>query len=314
MFGSLLMPDLKIGERGEDVITYMRDHLGGFFDFVQRVMTDLLGYTYDALSALEPMAMILILAALALATTRRVELTLMLGIGLLVIESMDLWFQTMQSMATVLVATAVALLVGIPLGIWAAFSPLVRAVVTPLLDFMQTIPVFVYLLPTVLFFGIGPVPGVVATIVFAAPPAVRLTQLGIRQVDAETVEAATSFGASRWEVLREVQLPLARATIMAGVNQVIMLALSMVVVAGLVGGGGLGSIVVNAVQSLQIGASIEGGLAVVILAIYLDRVSAALGGQGRGNPSWWPKRKASAGVEIARAQPMQTKQVVGTAP
>lgn len=303
------MPDLDIGGRGEDVITYMRDHFGGFFDVIQRVMTELLGWTYDVVSALEPTLMIAIFMALALAATRRIGLTVMLGVGLLVIESMDLWFETMQSMATVLVATAVALAVGIPLGIWAAFSPVVRAIVTPLLDFMQTIPVFVYLLPTVLFFGIGPVPGVVATIIFAAPPAVRLTQLGIRQVDAETVEASAAFGASRREVLREVQLPLALPTIMAGVNQVIMLALSMVVVAGLVGGGGLGSIVVNAVQSLQIGASIEGGLAVVILAIYLDRVSAALGGQGRGNPSWWPKRGPSAGVQIADAGSVQEKQL-----
>jgi glycine betaine/proline transport system permease protein len=306
------MPDLKIGERGEDVINYMRDHYGGFFDFIQRVMTELLGRTYDVVSALEPTLMIVILMALALGATRRIGLTVVLGFGLFVIDSMDLWFQTMQSMATVLVATAVALVVGIPLGIWAAFSPLVRAIVTPLLDFMQTIPVFVYLLPTVLFFGIGPVPGVVATIIFAAPPAVRLTQLGIRQVDGETVEASTAFGASRWEVLREVQLPLARPTIMAGVNQVIMLALSMVVVAGLVGGGGLGSIVVNAVQSLQIGASIEGGLAVVILAIYLDRVSAALGGQGRGSPAWWPKRRPSAGAEIADPETVLEKELVST--
>ena len=305
------MPDLEIGERGEDVINYMRDHYSGFFDFIQRVMTELLGRTYDVVSALEPTLMIVILMALALAATRRIGLTVTLGVGLFVIDSMDLWFQTMQSMATVLVATAVALVVGIPLGIWAAFSPLVRAIVTPLLDFMQTIPVFVYLLPTVLFFGIGPVPGVVATIIFAAPPAVRLTSLGIRQVDGETVEASTAFGASRWEVLREVQLPLARPTIMAGVNQVIMLALSMVVVAGLVGGGGLGSIVVNAVQSLQIGASIEGGLAVVILAIYLDRVSAALGGQGRGNPSWWPKRRSQAGAEIADQDAVLEKELVG---
>lgn len=296
------MPDFRIGERGEEVITYLREHFGGFFDFVQRVMTDLLRLTYEVLAALQPIAMIAILVAVALVATRKVGVTAVLGVGLLLIESMDLWFDTMESMATVLVATAVALVVGIPIGIWAAFNPAVRAIVTPLLDFMQTIPVFVYLLPTVLFFGIGPVPGVIATIVFAAPPAVRLTQLGIRQVDAETVEASIAFGASRWEVLREVQLPLAKATIMAGVNQVIMLALSMVVVAGLVGGGGLGSIVVNAVQSLQIGASIEGGLAVVILAMYLDRVSAALGGQGRGNPSWWPKRRSTAGVEVAQVE------------
>jgi glycine betaine/proline transport system permease protein len=299
------MPDFRIGERGADVINYARDHFGGFFDFIQQVMTELLVLTYSLLSALTPVVMIALFTVLALVATRRIGLTLTLGVGLLLIESMDLWFETMQSMATVLVATGVALAVGVPLGIWSAFSPLVRAIVTPLLDFMQTIPVFVYLLPTVLFFGIGPVPGVVATIVFAAPPAVRLTQLGIRQVDAETVEAAVAFGASRWEVLREVQLPLAKATIMAGVNQVIMLALSMVVVAGLVGGGGLGSIVVNAVQSLQIGASIQGGLAVVILAIYLDRVSSALGGQGRGNPAWWPRRKRAAGMDETHAEQVE---------
>jgi glycine betaine/proline transport system permease protein len=294
------MPDFKIGEHGEDVINYMTDHFGGFFDFVTTIMNDLLRWTYDVLSAAQPIVTIIVFIAIALLVTRRIGLTVILGFGLLIIDSMGLWFETMQSMATVLVATAVALVVGIPIGIWAAFNPVVRAVVAPLLDFMQTIPVFVYLLPTVLFFGIGAVPGVIATIVFAAPPAVRLTQLGIRQVDAETVEASTAFGASRWEVLREVQLPLAKPSIMAGVNQVIMLALSMVVVAGLVGGGGLGSLVVNAVQSLQIGASIEGGLAVVILAIYLDRVSAALGGQGRGNPSWWPKRRAAEAVEAAQ--------------
>lgn len=299
------MPDLDIGGRGEAVINYMRDHFTGLFDFIHRVMNDLLRFTYEVLSTFDPTVMTAILVALALMATRKLGLTLTLGVGLLAIDSMDLWFETMESMATVLVATAVALMVGIPLGIWAAFSSPVRAIVTPLLDFMQTIPVFVYLLPTVLFFGIGPVPGVIATIVFAAPPAVRLTQLGIRQVDAETVEASVAFGASRWEALREVQLPLAKATIMAGVNQVIMLALSMVVVAGLVGGEGLGSVVVNAVQSLQIGASIEGGLAVVILAVYLDRVSAALGGQGRGNPSWWPKRTSTTGVEIAHAEERQ---------
>ena len=305
------MPDLRIGEGGEDVITFLRDHFGGFFDFIATVLTDLLRWTYDVVSALQPEAMVAVFAVIALLATRKLGLTVLLALGLLIVDSMGLWFATMESLATVVVAAVAALLVGIPLGIWAAFNPVVRAVVTPLLDFMQTVPVFVYLLPTVLFFGIGPVPGVVATIVFAAPPAVRLTQLGIRQVDAETVEAAKAFGAGPAEVLREVQLPLARPSIMAGINQVIMLALSMVVVAGLVGGGGLGSIVVTAVQGLQIGASIEGGLAVVILAIYLDRVSAALGGQGRANPSWWPRRRAQVGVETAQTtDPAQTPELV----
>lgn len=131
------MPDIEIGKRGEDVINYMRDHFGGFFDLIQRVMTDLLGWTYDVLSALEPTVMIGVFVAVALVATRRIGLTLLLAVGLLLIESMDLWFETMQSMATVLVATAVALVVGIPLGIWAAFSPVVLAIVTPILDLMQ---------------------------------------------------------------------------------------------------------------------------------------------------------------------------------
>lgn len=293
------MPDLRVGERGESVIDYMTDHFGGFFDAVKEVLNGALRTVYDLLTVLTPAAMIVVLCLIALVATRRILLTVLLGAGLLLIESMDLWAVTMQSMASVVVATVVALLLGIPLGIWAAFNPVVRAVVRPVLDLMQTLPVFVYLLPTILFFGVGDAPGLVATIVFSIPPAVRLTQLGINQVDSETVEASTAFGASRLEVLREVQLPLAMPSIMTGVNQVIMLALSMVVVAGLVGGAGLGGVVVNAVQGLQIGASIEGGLAVVIIAIYLDRVSAALGGQGRANPAWWPRRRARTGLELA---------------
>jgi glycine betaine/proline transport system permease protein len=297
------MPDLRIGERGERVIDFMTEHFGGFFDVVKDVLNFALRAVYDVLTALTPLAMVAVLCLLALLATRRIGLTLLLGAGLLLIQAMDLWTVTMQTMASVIVATALALAVGIPLGIWAAFSRQVRAVLRPVLDLMQTLPVFVYLLPTILFFGVGDAPGLVATIVFAIPPGVRLTQLGINQVDGETVEAAHAFGASKWEVLREVQLPLALPSIMTGVNQVIMLALSMVVVAGLVGGAGLGGVVVNAVQGLQIGASIEGGLAVVVIAIYLDRVSGALGGQGRGNPAWWPSRGAMSSRKTAAAVP-----------
>lgn len=297
------MPDLHIGERGERVINFMTDHFGGFFDVVKELLNFLLRSVYDVLTALTPIAMVVVLCLLALLATRRIGLSLLLGAGLLLIQAMHLWTVTMQTMASVLVATALALAVGLPLGIWAAFSPHLRAALRPVLDLMQTLPVFVYLLPTILFFGVGDAPGLVATIVFAIPPGVRLTQLGINQVDGETVEAAHAFGASKWEVLREVQLPLALPSIMTGVNQVIMLALSMVVVAGLVGGSGLGGVVVNAVQGLQIGASIEGGLAVVVIAIYLDRVSAALGGQGRGKPLWWPSRRATSRREAAEAVP-----------
>jgi glycine betaine/proline transport system permease protein len=297
------VPDLRIGARGESVIDYMTDHFGGFFDLVKEVLNFGLRTVYDALTVLTPVAMVVVLVVIALLATRRVLLSLGLGLGLLLIQSMDLWPETMQTMASVVVATAVALLIGIPLGIWSAFNPLVRSILRPVLDLMQTLPVFVYLLPTILFFGVGDAPGLVATIVFSVPPAVRLTQLGINQVDGETVEASVAFGASRREVLREVQLPLAMPSIMTGVNQVIMLALSMVVVAGLVGGAGLGGVVVNAVQGLQIAASIEGGLAVVVIAIYLDRVTAALGGQGRAEPAWWPRRRPAARVASVPGEP-----------
>jgi glycine betaine/proline transport system permease protein len=297
------VPDLRIGERGETVIDFMIEHFGGFFDVVKEVLNLSLRTVYDALTVLTPAVMVVVLCLLALLATRKVVLTVVLGLGLLLILSMDLWAETMQSMASVVVATVVALAVGIPLGIWSAFDPVVRGILRPVLDLMQTLPVFVYLLPTILFFGVGDAPGLVATIVFSVPPAVRLTQLGINQVDHETVEASVAFGASRREVLREVQLPLAMPSIMTGVNQVIMLALSMVVIAGLVGGAGLGGVVVSAVQGLQIGASIEGGLAVVIIAIYLDRVSGALGGQGRGEPSWWPRRSARPALVPAAAEP-----------
>jgi ABC-type proline/glycine betaine transport system permease subunit len=164
----------------------------------------------------------------------------------------------------------------VPVGIWAARSRRVSSVVRPVLDFMQTLPVFVYLIPAVFFFGIGVVPGVVATTVFAIPPAVRLTELGIRSVDREVVEASIAFGAKPRQLLREVQVPLAMPSIMAGVNQTIMLALSMVVIAGLVGAGGLGAVVVRGISTLDVGAGFEGGLAVVFLAIYLDRLTNAL--------------------------------------
>jgi ABC-type proline/glycine betaine transport system permease subunit len=189
---------------------------------------------------------------------------------------MGLWLEAMQTLAVVVVATVIAVAIGVPVGIWAARSRRASSIVRPVLDFMQTLPVFVYLIPAVFFFGIGVVPGVVATTVFAIPPAVRLTELGIRSVDKEVVEAAIAFGAKPRQMLREVQLPLAMPSIMAGVNQTLMLALSMVVIAGLVGAGGLGAVVVRGISTLDVGAGFEGGIAVVFLAIYLDRLTSAL--------------------------------------
>ncbi|NED95389.1 ABC transporter permease subunit [Phytoactinopolyspora alkaliphila] len=192
------------------------------------------------------------------------------------VAAMGQWDRAMQTLSLVLIAAAIATILAIPLGVWAAKSPTVSQVVRPVLDFMQTMPAMVYLIPTLIAFGIGVVPGMISTVIFAMPPGVRFTELAIRQVDSEVVEAGQAFGSPPFRILRQIQLPLALPTIMAGINQVIMLALSMVVLAAMVGASGLGLEVVAGLQGLQVPRGVEAGLAVVVLAIYLDRVVAAL--------------------------------------
>jgi glycine betaine/proline transport system permease protein len=274
------MIELPIGAWVEAVVDFLRENGGVVFDGLSGLTLALVNAIYLALVLPHPLVVIAVFAGLAALATRRVLPAVLTAVGFLLILTMQKWDATMQSLAVVLLASAVAIAIGVPVGIAAAQVDRVRTLIRPVLDFMQTLPVFVYLLPAVFFFGIGVVPGVVATTVFAIPPAVRLTELGIRQVDKEVVEAAVAFGSRPRQVLRDVQLPLAMPSIMAGVNQVIMLALSMVVIAGMVGGGGLGAVVVQAVTTLDIGQGFEGGLAVVIVAIYLDRVTAAFGERG----------------------------------
>ncbi len=197
--------------------------------------------------------------------------------ALLLIVGMDLWRETVSTLALVLSATAVALALGIPIGIGMARNDTVEKVIRPVLDLMQTMPPFVYLIPAVMFFGLGKVPGTIATVVFAMPPAVRLTNLGIRQVSKENVEAGIAFGCTDRQLLFKVQLPLAMPSIMAGINQTIMLALSMVVIASMIGAGGLGNTVLTGIQRLNVGLGFEGGLGVVILAIILDRITQSFG-------------------------------------
>nr|WP_131102887.1 ABC transporter permease subunit [Streptomonospora litoralis] len=197
-------------------------------------------------------------------------------LGFLLIISMDSWENAMSSLSLILVATLVAVVVSLPIGVLAAQSRHVSTAVKPVLDFMQTLPAFVYLLPAIAFFSIGTVPGVIATVIFAMPPGVRLTELGIRQVDKELVEAGEAFGAPDWQILQRIQLPLALATIMAGINQIIMLSLSMVVIAGMVGAGGLGNDVYTGIAQGDVPIGFEGGIAVVVLAIFLDRLTGAV--------------------------------------
>jgi len=194
-----------------------------------------------------------------------------------VIAETGFWPQTMVTLALIFAATFISLLLGLPLGIWVAKSNRMAAIIRPTLDFMQTMPAFVYLIPAAMLFGLGRVPGVLATVIFAMPPVVRLTSLGIRQVNKEQVEAAITFGCTPLQVLLKVQIPGALPSIMAGINQTIMMALSMVIIASMVGAGGLGNDVLASIQRLDIGLGFESGLAVVLLAIMLDRITETFG-------------------------------------
>lgn len=198
-------------------------------------------------------------------------------IGLVLIQSIGLWQETMQTLAMVITSTLIALIIGIPLGIWTSRSNSLNNIMRPILDFMQTMPAFVYLIPAVYFFDLGEVPGVVATIIFAMPPIVRLTSLGIRQVPKEVIEASKSFGATGNQMLFKVQIPLAMPTILAGLNQTIMLSLSMVVISSMIGARGLGVIVLKGITQMKVGEGFEGGLAVVVLAMILDRITQGIG-------------------------------------
>ena len=277
------MPEINVGAPVGALVDWLTANFGPLFNAISAVMLFLLDAVLIVLTAPHAMLVTAVFVALAL-LERKWGFGLFTLVAFLLIQAMGLWLEAMQTLAVVVVATVIAVAIGVPVGIWAARSRRASSIVRPVLDFMQTLPVFVYLIPAVFFFGIGVVPGVVATTVFAIPPAVRLTELGIRSVDKEVVEAAIAFGAKPRQMLREVQLPLAMPSIMAGVNQTLMLALSMVVIAGLVGAGGLGAVVVRGISTLDVGAGFEGGIAVVFLAIYLDRLTSALATPRRRRP------------------------------
>ncbi len=207
-------------------------------------------------------------------------------IALSAIDLIGVWPETMTTLAMILTAVLFCALVGIPLGIAAARNDTVATIIRPILDIMQTIPSFVYLVPIVMLFGVGIVPGVIATIIFALPPIIRLTNLGIRQVRSEMVEAGYAFGSTRRQVLFEIQIPLALRTIMAGLNQTLMLALSMTVIAALIGAGGLGLTVYTGLGRLDVGGASVGGIGIVLIAIVLDRITQALGSPSQRSASW----------------------------
>jgi len=221
--------------------------------------------------------MLAVVGLLAWHATRRWLPTLVIVGLLLLVGTAGMWDKLMQTLALVLVATLLAVIIGIPQGILAARSDRVRAVMMPLMDVMQTMPSFVYLIPVLMLFGLGKVPAILATVIYATPPLIRLTDLGIRQVDKEVMESVTAFDANRWQKLFGVQLPLALPSIMAGINQTTMMSLSMVVVASMIGARGLGEDVLVGIQTLNVGLGLEAGLAIVILAVVIDRITQAYG-------------------------------------
>lgn len=257
---------------------------------VARVMDGL-----EALLLGIPFVIVLALAAWLAWRAQGRALALFTAISLLTLDWIGLWTETMVTFAMVLTAVVFCLIVGLPLGVLSARSDGWERALRPLLDIMQTIPSFVYLVPIVMLFGVGLVPAVIATIIFALPPLVRLTNLGIRQVDSELVEAGQAFGSTRRQILFEIQLPLALRTIMAGVNQTLMLALSMVVIGALIGAGGLGLTVYTGLGRLDIGYATIGGLGIVLMAIILDRITQALASEEASR-----KRRAARADRLAR--------------
>ncbi|WP_293937858.1 ABC transporter permease [Sphingobacterium sp. UBA5996] len=263
---------IDIGQYIAVAVNWLTAHLEPFFNLIKNTgNASILGLEWILITI--PFFIIIgLFTALAWwKSGKGVALTTVLGLTLIYL--MGFWTATMETLALVLVATATALVISVPLGVWAAKNKLAASIIRPLLDLMQTMPAFVYLIPAVLFFSIGKVPGAFATIIFAMPPAVRLTTLGIDAVPKDIVEAARSFGATNSQILFKVELPLAAKTILAGINQTILLSLSMVVIAGMIAAGGLGEKVLEGINNLDIGLGFESGLSVVILAIILDRIT-----------------------------------------
>ena len=287
-------------------IRWLVDNYRPFFQSIKWPIDQMLNGFDWALNAVPPTVMVLIFALVAWQVAGG-RLAFGIAASLVFVGLIGVWSQTMTTLSIVLTALVICLLFGIPLGILAARNDRFQAAIRPVLDGMQTIPAFVYLVPVVMLFGIGNVPGVIVTIIFAIPPVIRLTNLGIRQVPADVVEATLAFGARPVQLLRKVQLPLAMPTIMAGVNQTLMMALSMVVVASMIAVGGLGQMVLRGIGRLDMGLATVGGLGIVLLAIVLDRITQAVGEERskRGRLPWYQQGPAGVilrvfGSEYAR--------------
>ncbi|MEB2281387.1 proline/glycine betaine ABC transporter permease [Lysinibacillus xylanilyticus] len=268
------IPAIPVGPWVESVMDWLTSNFSVFFNLIQKNGKLLMNQVTDLLVSIPPIILILLVVIFAFFVTgKKFGLATFSLIGLLFIYNQGLWTHLMETTTLVLFSSIISIILGIPLGILMAKSTVAENVIKPILDFMQTMPGFVYLIPAVAFFGIGIVPGVFASVIFALPPTVRMTNLGIRQVPKELVEAADSYGSTSKQKLLKVEIPLAKSTIMAGINQTVMLSLSMVVTASMIGAPGLGREVLTALQRTQVGNGFVAGLGLVIFAIVIDRLT-----------------------------------------
>lgn len=275
------LPRLPFAQWIDSGVDWLVVTFGSFFDGISDILKSIVEGSVDAMNFVPSILLAVIFALIALVvSTKRIAVFSL--IGLLFIDYLGYWYPMLQMLALVLTSVFIALVIGIPVGVWGSQQATVRKIINPILDLMQTMPAFVYLLPAIFFFNIGVVPGVVASVIFSMPPTIRLTMLGIEQVPKDLIEATEAFGSTTWQRLSKVQIPLAKPTIMAGVNQSIMLSLSMVVIASMVGAPGLGQKVYQAVTQLKTGVGFETGLSIVIVAIILDRITQHAGKKKQG--------------------------------
>jgi len=270
--------DIPLGQWIDGALEWLFPRFAPVTGAIKAGVTWLLANLEMGLNAVPPLLLVAAVTLVAWRVAGRGVAAVSL-LGLLLIDGMGYWTEAMTTLSIVSTGVLISLSLGIPLGILAARSDRFLAVLRPILDLMQTMPSFVYLIPAIFLFSIGRVPAVIATVIYSMPPAIRLTNLGIRQVRSDIIEAGRAFGCTPWQLLTRIQLPLALPSIMAGSNQTIMMALSMSVVAAMIGARGLGSIVIQALNTVQIGKGFEGGLAIVIMAVILDRITQALGGR-----------------------------------
>lgn len=276
MIFGLDIPRIPLAIWTDNAIEYLQTNYRDTTQAISDVLEIMIKGFQDILIITPPSLLIIIITLLAWRIANK-KIAIFSAIGLLFIENIGLWHVTMQTLAMVLAAVIMCVLIGVPIGILSAKNEVAHRIIAPILDFMQTLPAFVYLLPAIPFFGLGVVPAVITTLIFAMPPIIRLTDLGIRQVPVELLELGHSFGSTFFQMLFKIEMPLAKPVILAGINQCIMLSLSMVVIAAMIGAKGLGGVVWTAIQTLNMGMGFEAGVAIVILAMILDRITHNIG-------------------------------------